>query len=102
MQTRVLFSTLFLAFFSLSAAAQEDVRVLHRKLKSDTEKSYKTKEITENEYNKMLDEHRTINKTIEIALLDGHLSPEEKNKILGKINRSKKRLVRYKHNSEVY
>ncbi len=88
--------------FSLSAGAQEDVRVLHRKLKSEIEKSYKSKTITQNEYNKMMEEHRGINKSIELALIDGHLSPDEKNKILGKINRSKKRLIRYKNNNEVY
>ncbi len=86
----------------LSVSAQEDVRVLHRKLKSEIEKSYKSKAITQNEYNKMMEEHRVINKTIELALVDGHLSPDEKNKILGKINRSKKRLIRYKNNNEVY
>lgn len=92
--------TLLLSSFTVSA--QEDVRVLHRKLKADIEKSYKGKAITQNEYNKMMEEHRTINKTIELALVDGSLSPDEKNKILAKINRSKKRLIRYKNNNEVY
>lgn len=87
---------------SLSASAQEDVRVLHRKLKTEIEQSYKRKALTQNEYNKMMEEHRVINKSIELALIDGYLSPDEKNKILGKINRSKKRLIRYKNNNEVY
>ena len=86
----------------LSARAQEDVRVLHRRLKAEIEKSYKSKALTENEYNKLIEEHQLINKSIELALIDGYLSPDEKNKILGKINRSKKRLIRYKNNNEVY
>ncbi len=91
-----------LLFSSLSARAQDDVRVLHRNLKSEIERSRKSKAITENEYNKMMEEYQVINKSIELAMIDGHLSPDEKNKILGKINRSKKRLIRYKNNNEVY
>ncbi len=102
MKLYLLIVPVMLLFSSLSAGAQEDVRVLHRKLKSEIEKSYKSKAITQNEYNKMIEEHRVINKSIELAMIDGHLSPEEKNKILGKINRSKKRLIRYKNNNEVY
>ena len=104
MKSHPFFTTLFalLLFGAVPVSAQEDVRVLHRKLKSEIEKSYKSKAITQNEYNKMMEEHRTINKTIELSLVDGHLSPDEKNKILGKINRSKKRLIRYKNNNEVY
>lgn len=102
MKSYVLIIPVMLLLSPFSVRAQEDVRVLHRKLKSEIEKSYKSKALTQNEYNKMIEEHRVINKTIELALIDGHLSPDEKNKILGKINRSKKRLIRYKNNNEVY
>ncbi len=102
MKSYLLAIPIVLFLFPLSASAQEDVRVLHRKLKSEIEKSYKSKALTQNEYNKMIEEHGVISKSIELALIDGHLSPDEKNKILGKINRSKKRLIRYKNNNEVY
>ena len=102
MKQILLIFPVMLLFSSLSANAQEDVRVLHRKLKTEIEKSYKSKAITENEYNKMMEEYSVISKTVEIAMVDGFLSPDEKNKILGKINRSKKRLIRYKNNNEVY
>lgn len=102
MKSYLLIIPVMLLLSPFSVRAQEDVRVLHRKLKSEIEKSYKSKALTQNEYNKMIEEHRVINKTIELALIDGHLSPDEKNKILGKINRSKKRLIRYKNNNEVY
>lgn len=102
MKSYLLAIPVMLFLYPLSARAQEDVRVLHRKLKSEIEKSYKSKALTQNEYNKMIEEHGVISKSIELALIDGHLSPDEKNKILGKINRSKKRLIRYKNNNEVY
>lgn len=103
MKSQLSFIHLPLLFFSFgNTYAQEDVRVVYRKFKPDIERSYKSKAITQNEYNKMLEEYQIIGKTIEIALIDGDLSPDEKNKILGKINRSKKRLIRYKNNSEAY
>ena len=95
-------ATLTIPFCPSNVSAQDDVRVLHRGLKAEIEKSWKTKSISELEYKKMLEEHQIITKSIDKALLDEHLSPDEKNKILGKINRSKKRLVRYKQNDEVY
>jgi hypothetical protein len=95
-------ATLTIPFYPSNVSAQDDVRVLHRGLKTEIEKSWKAKSITEVEYKKMLEEHQIIAKSIEKAMIDGHLAPDEKNKILGKINRSKKRLIRYKHNSEVY
>lgn len=62
--------------------------------------AFKAKKITENEYNKLMDEQEVIKSTIEKYQLDDHLDSHEKNTIYDKQERAADRLKRYKTNSE--
>lgn len=64
--------------------------------------AYKAKKVTENEYNKLMDEQQVIKRTIEKYESDGYLDSHEKNVIADKQDRAKDRLRRYKTNSERY
>lgn len=64
--------------------------------------AYKARKVTENEYNKLMDEQQVIKKTIEKYEADGYLDSHEKNVIVDKQDRAKDRLRRYKTNSERY
>ena len=64
--------------------------------------AYKAKKVTENEYNKLMDEQEVIKNTIEKYEADGYLDSHEKNVIADKQDRAKDRLRRYKTNSERY
>jgi hypothetical protein len=66
----------------------------------DIKAAFKAKKITENEYNKLMDEQETIKSTIEKYELDDYLDSHEKNTIYDKQERAKDRLRRYKTNSE--
>lgn len=73
-----------------------------KQIESDIKNAYKRKQITELEYSKLMKEQETIAYTIEKYKMDGILTPKEKNNINSKLLRAKKRLAKYKRNSEVY
>ncbi len=73
-----------------------------KKQESLIRNAYKNKKISEKEYHKLLQEQEAIKEAIKKANIDGKFTPEEKNRINGKLQRAKKRLVRYKYNSEIY
>ncbi|MCE7039153.1 hypothetical protein [Dyadobacter sp. CY312] len=73
-----------------------------RKLNSDINAAKKAGKLTEVEYGKLKNEQEIIKLAIEKANADNVMTPAEKNKIHSKIIRSKKRLVKYKTNREIY
>ncbi|GEM_PF-987485 len=73
-----------------------------KQIESEIKSAYKKKQITELEYSKLLKEQEVIAYTIEKYKMDGILTPSEKNNINSKLLRAKKRLAKYKRNSEVY
>ncbi|MBL7717897.1 MAG: hypothetical protein JNL72_03600 [Flavipsychrobacter sp.] len=64
--------------------------------------AFKAKKVTENEYNKLMDEQEIIKQTIEKYEVDNYLDAHEKNVIHDKQRRAADRLRRYKTNSERY
>lgn len=62
--------------------------------------AFKAKKITENEYNKLMDEQEAIKSTIGKYELDDYLDAHEKNTIYDKQERAADRLRRYKTNGE--
>ena len=64
--------------------------------------AYKSKKITELEYEKLMKEQQTIKETIEKLEADGKLDSDDKNAIQGKLDRAERRLKRYKTNRERY
>lgn len=64
--------------------------------------AYKSKKVTDREYEKLMQENKVISQTLEKYELDGELTAKEKNIIHDKLVRADKRLARYKTNGEVY
>ncbi|WP_353720075.1 hypothetical protein [Dyadobacter sp. 676] len=98
---KLVFTSLFtisIAFGSHSQNFKADLR----KLNGQVEAAYKNRKLTANEYAKLKREHDAIRLTIDKALADDILTPDEKNRIHSKIVRSRKRLAKYKTNREIY
>src|SRR5690606_17412295 len=90
--------TLSTTQFALSQNFKADLR----KLNGQIEAAYKSHKLTANEYAKLKKERNVIELSIDKALADDILTPDEKNKIHSKIVRSRKRLAKYKTNREIY
>jgi len=73
-----------------------------KKLDSEINAARKAGKLTELEYGKLKNEQETIKLAIAKANADNVVTPAEKNKIHSKIVRSKKRLIKYKNNREIY
>ncbi|SDG33314.1 hypothetical protein SAMN04487996_117183 [Dyadobacter soli] len=84
------------------SAHSQNFKAELRKLNGQIEAAYKSKKLTANEYAKMKKERSMIELTIDKAMADDILTPDEKNKIHSKIVRSRKRLAKYKTNREIY
>ncbi len=80
--------------------AQEDLKTRQEKLEKAIKEAYEKKEITELEYDKLMKEQDIIKKLRETCLEDEYLEANEKDAIHNKLVRAKKRLQRYKTNSE--
>lgn len=98
---KVLFVSLTVLLLTHTAHSQNFKADL-RKLSGQIEAAYKGHKLTANEYAKLKKERNAIELTIEKAMADDILTPDEKNKIHSKIVRSRKRLAKYKTNREIY
>lgn len=98
---KLLFASLIILLIAHSAHSQNFKADL-RKLNGQIEAAYKSRKLTANEYAKLKKERHAIALTIDKALADDILTPDEKNKIHSKIVRSRKRLSKYKTNREIY
>lgn len=98
---KLLFAGLITILITCGAYAQNFKADL-RKLNGQIEAAYKSRKLTANEYAKLKKERNMIEITIDKALADDILTPDEKNKIHSKIVRSRKRLAKYKTNREIY
>lgn len=96
-----IFAVMILVFFATAGFGQTFKSDL-RKLNAQTDAARKNRKLTETEYGKLKREHELIQLTIDKALADDILTPDEKNKIHSKIVRSRKRLAKYKTNREIY
>lgn len=96
---------LFASIISILAAHSghsQNFKAELRKLNGQIEAAYKNHKLTANEYAKLKKERNAIGLTIDKAMADDILTPDEKNKIHSKIVRSRKRLSKYKTNREIY
>lgn len=98
---KLLFASLITILITHRAHAQNFKADL-RKLNGQIEAAYKSRKLTANEYAKLKKERSMIELSIDKALADDILTPDEKNKIHSKIVRSRKRLAKYKTNREIY
>lgn len=71
-----------------------------KRQESTIRSAYKREKITVNEYNKLMDEQRTIKKYINMANADRYWNRGEIARVSGKLDRAEKRLRRYKTNWE--
>lgn len=98
---KIIFGSLLTIFLAHAAHAQNFKAEL-RKLNGQIEAAYKSGKVTANEYAKLKKEKNIIQLTIDKAMADDILTPDEKNKIHSKLVRSRKRLAKYKTNREIY
>ena len=84
------------------AASAQNFKAAQKQQERAIKAAYKGKKVTENEYNKLMNEQETIKQTIEKYEADDVLDPHEKNVIHDKLERAAKRLKKYKTNREVY
>ncbi|GGN11465.1 hypothetical protein GCM10010967_54170 [Dyadobacter beijingensis] len=98
---KLLFAGIFTILLTHTASSQNFKAEL-RKLNGQVEAAYKNRKLTANEYAKLKKERAMIELTIDKAMADDILTPDEKNKIHSKIVRSRKRLAKYKTNREIY
>lgn len=98
---KLLFVT-FIILLIAHGAYSQNFKADLRKLNGQIEAAYKSKKLTPNEYAKLKREREVIQLSIDKALADDILTPDEKNKIHSKIVRSRKRLAKYKTNREIY
>ncbi|WP_221392175.1 hypothetical protein [Dyadobacter sp. NIV53] len=84
----------------MNTAFAQDFKSDLKKLNTEIEVAYKSQKITEPEYQNLKKEQDIIQSAIEKAGTDKVLTQDEKNKIYSKIIRSRKRLVKYKNQSE--
>lgn len=101
MKRKFMLLSVLALFTGLPSFAQNFNKELKQQ-RSDIESVYRKKKITGKEYNKLIEEQKIIQNTLEKYNSDGYLSPEEKNRIASKLNRAARRLKRYQHNSERY
>jgi hypothetical protein len=94
-------AVMFLVLSATTSLAQ-NFRADLRKLNGQIDAAYKSRKLTETEYGKLKREQEVIKQAIDKALADDIMTPDEKNKIHSKIVRSRKRLVKYKTNREIY
>ena len=87
-------------FSGINIAFAQDFKSDLEKLNSQIETAYKSKEITELEYDKLKKEENTIQLAIEKANSDNVVTQDEKNKIYSKIIRFRKQLVKLKNDTE--
>lgn len=92
----------FILLGSYGAVQAQDFKGRQRKQESVIEQAYKSKRVTELEYNKLKNEQNTIKEAIAKFEADGVWTPKEKNAVNGKLERAAKRLRKYKTNNEVY
>ncbi|MCF2443911.1 hypothetical protein L0657_08085 [Dyadobacter sp. CY345] len=103
MKSTYVFSALTSCFITLSSDLfAQNFKSEQRKLDATVNTAYKSKKLTALEYSKLQREQEIIKGTIEKAEADGVVTPDEKNRINSKLVRSRKRLAKYKTNSEVY
>ncbi|MGG7666659.1 hypothetical protein [Dyadobacter sp. BHUBP1] len=98
---KLLFAS-FITILITHSAHSQNFKAELRKLNSQIEAAYKSHKLTANEYAKLKKERNAIELTIDKALADDVLTPDEKNRIHSKIVRSRKRLSKYKTNREIY
>jgi predicted transcriptional regulator len=91
---------LFLFFCCTLHAQNTNFKGKQKEQEKAIKGAYKAKKITENEYNKLMDEQEVIKSTIEKYELDDYLDSHEKNTIYDKQARAADRLRRYKTNGE--
>ena len=93
--------TCTICLFSSTVQAQ-NFKAKQKEQEKTIKSAYKAKKITQNEYEKLIDEQQVIKNTIEKYELDGELDSHEKNVIHDKLIRAQNRLKRYKTNGEIY
>lgn len=101
MKQKIIILLALVLFGSFSVQAQ-DFKGRQRKQQQVIEQAYKSKRVTELEYNKLINEQNTIKEAIAKFEADGVWTPKEKNAINSKLERAAKRLRKYKTNNEVY
>ena len=62
--------------------------------------AHKRGKVTDNEFQKLMAEQKTIKRYIDLADADNYWSLAEKKRVKGKLDRAENRLKRYKHNWE--
>ncbi|HYD22286.1 MAG TPA: hypothetical protein VEB40_12475 [Flavipsychrobacter sp.] len=102
MKTICYLVTMLLMLCIATTANAQKFKTKHKEQVKAIKAAYKARKITENEYNKLLDEQEVIMSTIEKYEQDGYLDAHEKNVIHDKQDRATHRLRRYKTNSERY
>ena len=91
-----------ISLLATQGAYSQNFKADLQKLNGQIEAAYKSGKLTANEYAKLKKERSVIELTIDKAMADDILTPDEKNKIHSKIVRSRKRLAKYKTNREIY
>jgi transcriptional regulator NrdR family protein len=90
-------------FLTLGVNAQEfNGKTSQDKLEREIKAAYKSKKLTENEYEKLMKEQYAIKQAIEKYERDEVWTASEKNNIIGRLKKSDKRFEEYKSNNEVY
>ena len=92
---------LFLCF-SQHALQAQDLAGSQKKQQQRIKKAKTDKQISQLEYDKLMEEQQLIVDALQVAKADGVMTPKEKNAINSKLNRAEKRLIKYKKNAEVY
>ncbi|HTN45103.1 MAG TPA: hypothetical protein VL098_02060 [Flavipsychrobacter sp.] len=98
---KIVMSLTVLVFASQIGFAQ-NFKAQQRSQEKLIKTAYKKGRITEREYYKLIREQDIIAETIDKYYADGYLDVSEKNRLHDKLERSEKRLRRYKRNGEVY
>jgi len=94
---------LLLSICALPAMANaQDFDKKLKQHKAQIEQAFKSKTISEGEYEKLLKEHESIKETMYKYKNDGYFSSSEKNKINSKLNKASSRMKKYKRNKEIY
>jgi len=87
--------------FGMNSAFAQDFKSDLKKLDAQIEVAYKEKKITETELTSLKKEKEVIEAAAEKADADKVVTQDEKNKIYSKIIRFRKKLAKYKTDSEV-
>lgn len=86
--------------FSSFARGGQDLSRQQEKQEKVIRAAYKKHKVTRNEYQKLMDEQKTIKRYIDIAEADDYWSALEIKRVKGKLDRAEHRLRRYKNNFE--